>query len=169
MKPKSLFVFLFCSFCLTQSTAFTQGTSLIDFSLGLGYDNVSERYYLVHYDTIGVPSESLETLRRATEEIEEQKAIVKFDLNKDFADRSRFSVNNSFSFSSLYLRDILKIEWGKDWLNLSNQAELKTIQDKKRVVYQTDYFTNIFDVKLKARLSPSIFQKICSRLHLDRL
>jgi len=54
------------------------------------------------------------------------------------------------------LRDILRIEWDKDWLNLSNQAELKTIQDKKKVTYQTDYFTNNFDVKLKARLSPEI-------------
>jgi len=65
-------------------------------------------------------------------------------------------VTNNFSLSSLYLRDILRIEWDKDWLNLSNQAELKTIQDKKKVTYQTDYFTNNFDVKLKARLSPEI-------------
>lgn len=154
MKPKSLFAFLL--FCLIQTPALAEETSLIKFSFGLGYDNVSERYYLVHFDTIGVPSESLEALRRAIEEIEEMKAILKFDLNKDFADHSRISVNNSFSFSSLYLRDILRIEWDKDWLNLSNQAELKTIQDKKKVTYQTDYFTNNFDVKLKARLSPEI-------------
>jgi hypothetical protein len=164
MKQKSLFAFLFLLFCLIQSTAFAQGTSLIKFSFGLGYDNVSERYYLAHYDTISVPSESLEALRRATEEIEEQKAIVKFDLNKDFANHSRLSVNNRFSFSSLYLRDILKIEWDKDWLNLSNQAELKTIQDKKKVTYQTDYFTNNFDVKLKARLSPELILRFRNNL-----
>ena len=154
MKQKTFFVFVCSLFCLIQTTTFAQGTTLIKSSFGLGYDNVSERYYLAYYDTIGVPSESLEALRRATEEIEEMQAILKFDLNKDFADHSRFSVNNSFSFSSLYLRDILKIEWEKDWLNLSNQAELKTIQDEEKMTYQTDYFTNNFDVKLKARLSP---------------
>ena len=127
MKLKSLFAILLSFFSLTPTTAFAQETSLIKFSLGLGYDNVSERYYLVHYDTISVPSESLEALRRATEEIEEQKAILKFDLNKEFTDHSRFSVANNFSLSSLYLRDILKIEWEKNWLNLSNQAELRTI------------------------------------------
>jgi|GEM_PF-5834075 len=156
MKPKSLFAFLFLLFCLIQTPALAEETSLIKFSFGLGYDNVSERYYLVHYDTIGVPSESLEALRRATEEIEEMQAILKFDLNKNFADHSRFSVKNSFSLSSLYLRDILRIEWEKDWLNLSNQTELKTIQDTTKVPYQTDYFTNNFNVQLKARLSPGL-------------
>ncbi|MGB2768950.1 MAG: hypothetical protein WBC88_04415, partial [Candidatus Zixiibacteriota bacterium] len=96
-----------------------------------------------------------EALRRATEEIEEEKAILKFGLRKDFADHSRFSVNNSFSLSDLYLRNILRIEWEKDWLKLSNQAELKTIQAKEKVIYQTDYFTNNFDLRLKARLSPT--------------
>lgn len=164
MNPKVFFVFLFSLFCLIQTPAFAEETSLIKFSFGLGYDNVSERYYLAHYDTIGVPSESLEALRRATEEIEEMKAILKFDLNKDFADHSRISVNNSFSFSSLYLRDILRIEWDKDWLNLSNQAELKTIQDKKKVTYQTDYFTNNFDVKLKARLLSGLLLRFRNNL-----
>jgi hypothetical protein len=65
-------------------------------------------------------------------------------------------VNNSFSLSGLYLRDILRIEWEKEWFELSNQAELKTIQDREKVIYQTDYFTNNFDLRLKARLSPAI-------------
>ncbi len=156
MKQKIFFVFLLSLFCLMQATAFSDDTSLIKFSFGLGYDNISERYYLVHYDTIGVPSESLEALKRATAEIEEQKAILKVDLNKDFADHSRFSVTNNFSLSSLYLRDILRIEWEKDWLNLSNQVELKTIQDTTKVPYQTDYFTNNFNVQLKAHLSPGL-------------
>jgi len=80
MKPKSLFVLLFSLFCLIQTPALAEETSLIKFSFGLGYDNVSERYYLVHYDTVGVPSESLEALKRATEEIEEQKAILNSSL-----------------------------------------------------------------------------------------
>jgi len=139
-------------------------TPLVRFSFGLGYDNVSERYYLVHYDTLGIPSESLGVLRRATEEIEERKAIFKFDLKKDFSDHSRLSVTNSLSLSNVYLRDILRIEWGKDWLNLSNQSELKTIQDTTQVPYQTDYFINDFDLKLKARLSPGFYLRFRNNL-----
>jgi hypothetical protein len=156
MKSKFLLIPLLSFLSLIGAKAFSQESSTFNFSFGLGYDNVSERYYLIHYDTLGVPSESLETLRRATEEFEEQKAILRLGLNKSFTEKSRLSFNNSFSLGNLYLRDILRVEWEKDGLILSNQAELKTIQDKKKLTYQTDYFTNNFDVRLKIPLSPNL-------------
>jgi hypothetical protein len=164
MQPKFIFVSLCLLFLLIEIPASAQSTSSLGLSLGVGYDNVSERYYLVHYDTIGVPSESLEVLRRATEEIEEQKAIVRIDLKKDFTGGSSFSVNNKFSLSNLYLRDILRIEWERDWLNLSNQAELKTVSDTSKVTYQTDYFTNNFDVRLKATPLPDLSLRLKNQL-----
>lgn len=156
MKPRFIFLFVCILFFSIQVPTFAQSSSFLNFSMGVGYDNVSERYYLVHYDTVGVPSESLEVLKRATEEVEEQKAILRLNLGKDFTNHSRFSVSNRFSLGNLYLRDMLRIELENDWLTLSNQAELKTIQDKEKVTYQTDYFTNNFDVRLKARISPRV-------------
>ncbi len=100
-----------------------------------------------------MPSESLEALRGATEEIEEQKVLLKLDLNKSLADDSRFLIQNRFSLSSLYVRDILRLEWQTDWLTLADEAELRTIRDKDKVTYQSDFFTNSLDVKLRA--SPS--------------
>lgn len=156
MKQTVPLLFLALILCATQIAPSAWGQSPVKLSFGWGYDNISERYYLVHYDTLGVPSESLETLRRATDKIEEQKALFRFDLDKNLSDNSRLLINNNFSLSSLYLRDILRIEWGTDWLTLSNEAELKTIQDTSKVTYQTDYFINDFGVKLKARPSAEL-------------
>jgi hypothetical protein len=156
MKSKFLLILLLLFTSLTGAEAFSQESLAFDFSFGLGYDNVSERYYLIHYDTLAVPSESLETLRRATEEIEEQKAVLRLGLKKGFAEKSLLSLNNSFSLGNLYMRDILRIAWEKDGFSLSNQAELKTIQDKEKLTYQTDYFTNNLDVRLKVALSPGL-------------
>ncbi len=154
MNQKTFIVALALIFSLTQSKTFAQEGSAFRFSFGLGYDNISEKYYLVHYDTISVPSESLEALRRATEEIEEQKVLLELDLNKSLADHSRFLIQNRFSLSSLYVRDILRLEWQTDWLTLADEAELRTIRDKDKVTYQSDFLTNSLDVKLRASPSP---------------
>jgi hypothetical protein len=153
MNRKILLASLVFVVCLVGGIPSVWGQSPIKLSFGLGYDNVSEMYYLAHYDTLGVTPESLEVLRRSTEKIEEKKAIFRFELKKNIFGNSRLSINNKFSLSSLYLRDILRIEWEKDWFSLANESELKTIQDEEKVQYQTDHFINDLDVKIKASLS----------------
>lgn len=149
---------------LSGSEAFAQKngqkSSDLRFSFALGYDNISEKYYLVHFDTLGIPSESLETLKKATEEINEKKVSLKFDLNKDFAHNSKFSINTSLSLSNLYLRDILTIEWDKGWFSIDDLAELRITQDQNQTDYQEDYITNSLNVGLKANFSPDFSFKI---------
>lgn len=151
-------------FCSVKMVSFAWSQSSVKLSLGLGYDNISEKYFLVHYDTLAVPSESLEVLRKTTDETEEQKALFRLELNKDLGAASRLLISNRFSLSNVYLRDILRIEWERGWFSLSNESELKTIQDTSQVTYQTDYFINDFDVKLKANLSPATNLKLKNSL-----
>ena len=102
MKQIPPLLFLALILCATQIAPSAWSQSPVKLSFGWGYDNISERYYLAHYDTLGVPSESLEVLRRATDEIEEQKALFRFDLDKNLSEDSRLLINNRFSLSSLY-------------------------------------------------------------------
>jgi hypothetical protein len=162
---------LLCFLVITGKVAFSQEdspkSSDLKFSFALGYDNISENYYLVHIDTLGLPSESLETLKKATEETEEKKASLKLDLNKSFANGSKFSINNTLSLSNLYLRNILKIEWDKEWFFLNDQVELRKAQDRSQTSYQQDYFANNFEVGLKTGFSSDLTFKIRNSFELS--
>lgn len=126
----------------------------------MGYDNISENYYLVHFDTLSIPSESLETLKKSAEKINEKKASLKFDLNKSFVNNSNFSINNTLSLSNLYLRDISKIDWDKEWFFINDLFELRKRQNKKQTSYQQDYITNNLNVGLKTDFAPDFFFRI---------
>jgi hypothetical protein len=163
--------FLLLTFLSGGGDAFSQDdspkSSDLQFSFGLGYDNISEKYYLVHFDTLGIPSESLEALKKATEEINERKASLKIDLNKNFGNNSKISINNSLSVSNLYWRDILRIEWDKEWFSISDLVEFRKIQDKKQMVHQRDYVTNNLYADFRTNISPDLSFKINNTFELS--
>lgn len=167
---KFIILFLLLIFLLSGTEAFSQQdspkSSDLKFSFGLGYDNISEKYYLVHFDTLGIPSESLEALKKATEEINEKKASLKIDLNKNFANNSKFSINNTLSLSNLYLRDILKIQWDKEWFSVNDLVELRKTQDKNQTGYQQDYITNNLNVSLKTNFPQNFSFRIRNSFEL---
>lgn len=110
-------------------------------TLGIGYDQIAQGYYLNEIDTLAVDEDSLFKLRRTTDEISTPRLKSRVVWNRDMAKGTTLEFDNLTLISDEDIRNNIRGTFETGHLELSNEFEFRGLweeDDSDRVGYLTN-------------------------------
>lgn len=127
-----------------------------DFSIGFGYDQISQGYYLTIIDTLAIDEDSITTLKQTSEEINALRIKTSVDWTHRVGKESEINVNNLSLLSDDDLRDNLELSYKIGSLTLKDHIDVRAVWNVD-AASATGYVTNSLTGKLRPRIGNGMY------------
>lgn len=148
MRPHPLICIASVLISAAMTCAFAGETR---FTLGVGYDQITQGYYLSEIDTFAVDEDSLLTIKRTTDEISTPRLKSRIAWLGSVSQRTELELDNLTLLSNEDIRNSTRMRLEAGALDLTNELEFRGIWDGAESE-RVGYFTN----ELRARFKPEI-------------
>lgn len=128
----------------------------LDFSVGIGYDQISQGYYLTVIDTLTIDEDSITSLKQTSDDINAVRLKTLVDWTRQVGRRGVFNLNNLSLISGDDLKNNLELSYRIGALRLENHLDIRAVWDVDDA-NSAGYVTNSLTGKLRPRIGNSLF------------
>jgi len=125
-------------------------------SLGLGYDQITQGYYLSVADTLAIDEDSITTLRQTSDAINAFRLKSSVNWMKQVSSNGNLELNNLSFISDEDFRNNLDLRFRIGSITLENQLDVRAVWNTEDVS-RAGYVTNSITGKVRPELTSGMF------------
>lgn len=128
----------------------------VTLSLGLGYDQITQGYYLSVTDTLALDEDSITTLRQTSDAINAFRLKSSVNWMKQVSSNGNIELNNFSYVSDEDFRNSLDLRLRIRSVTLENQLDIRSVW-KEMGISRTGYVTNSITGRVRPELASGMF------------
>jgi hypothetical protein len=128
----------------------------LDITVGLGYDKMTQGYYLSLIDTLTLDEDSILTLKQDSDELDAYRLRAAIEWNKSSDAGNSLRIGNSFTGSGDDLRNNLEATCKYRSLEIRNELDTRAVLDTNSSS-RNGYVSNVAEFRFKPELSDGLF------------
>ena len=136
-------------------------------TVGLGYDQITQGYYLSQIDTLAVDEDSLIYLKQTSDALDDIRLKTRFEWSAPGLKTGYFKVDNLTYLSDEDLRNSLVLSFKSGPLTLENDFHARGVWDEGETS-RRGYLTNAITGRFKPELSDDFFLILKNSFELVR-
>ena len=155
MQSARLFILIAtCLFLISAHDSFADDN--LDITVGLGYDKMTQGYYLSLIDTLTLDEDSILTLKQDSDELNAYRLRAAIEWSKSSDAGNSLRIGNSFTGSGDDLRNSLEATCKYRSLEIRNKLDARAVLDANSSS-RNGYVSNVAVFRFKPELSDGLF------------